>query len=241
MTSNVPDDPATPAPVPRAAARRPGLLGILVFDVAGPYLAYSQLHAHGISEAKALVLSGIIPAVWVIAGIIRQRHVDILGVLVLFGIIVGAVLGLLTGSARLVLLEGSVPTALVALAFLGSLLTSRPLLYRFALEFAGPGTPEAARLTAGWAGAGFRRALRRLTAVWGAGYLAEALARVIIVENTSTSTALAISKVMPLAVTGVLLVGTLLYRRRALARRARWAAAQPQPQPQPETPAAPAT
>jgi uncharacterized membrane protein len=199
------------------------MVGVAVFDIAGPYLAYSQLRSHGVSAAPALVLSGVLPALGVVIGVIRQRHVDVLGVLVLSGIVVGAVLGLLTGSARLVLLEGSVPTALVGLAFLGSLLTSRPLIFRLAAEMAGPDTPHGRDVAARWAEPGFRHVMRVLTAVWGAALLAEALARVIVVETTSTGTALIVSKVMPWAVTGALLAGTIGYRRLAAARRARLA------------------
>ena len=44
-------------------------------------------------------------------------------------------------------------------------------------------------------------------------YLAEAAARVVIVETTSTSTALVVSKVMPYAVAGVLALWTFCYGR----------------------------
>jgi|HubBroStandDraft_5_1064220.scaffolds.fasta_scaffold59042_2 hypothetical protein len=232
----------TPNNAPAAQSAPPSRLqsfgSILIFDIAGPYIAYSQLHAHGMSDAKALVLSGILPAAGVILSVIRNRRVDVLGILVLAGIVVGSVLGLLTGSARLVLLEGSVPTALIGLAFLGSLLTSRPLIFRLITQFAGPDSPRGQEVAARWEQPGFQRAMRLFTAVFGAAYLAEALARVVIVENTSTSTALLISKVMPWAVTGVLLAWALLYRRWALARRTRLTATVAATQPDPQDPAA---
>jgi hypothetical protein len=46
-------------------------------------------------------------------------------------------------------------------------------------------------------------------------YLIEAAARVVIVETTSTGTALAVSKVMPYAVAGALVGWMVLYGRRA--------------------------
>jgi hypothetical protein len=213
-----------PAPAPAPKSRLHALAGTIIFDVAGPYLAYSQLHAHGVSDARALVISGAVPAAGVILGVIRKHRVDVLGLLVLSGIIVGAVLGLLTGSARLVLLEGSVPTALASAAFFGSLLTSRPLLFRLAAEFAGEGTAQAAKMTAAWAEPAFQAKMRLMTAVWGAGLAAEALIRVAVVETTSVSTALLISKLLPWTVTGLLLAWTLGYRHYATARRARHAA-----------------
>ena len=75
--------------------------------------------------------------------------------------------------------------------------------------------------------------------VWGVVYLAEAAARVVIVETTSTGTALAVSKVMPYAVAGVLVAWMVLVGRRARREGERRAAeaAQPEPQrPEPQRP-----
>ena len=76
---------------------------IAVFDVAGPLVAYNLLRSAGFSSVSALVLSGVFPAAGVIIGIIEHRRVDALGILVLAGIAVGAVLGLVSHNARLVL------------------------------------------------------------------------------------------------------------------------------------------
>ena len=125
----------------------------------------------------------------------------------LAGIAVGTVLGLVSGSARLVLVEGSVPTAVFGLLCLGSLWSRRPLIFRFALEFMGADTPRGLDFDGLWRYPGFRHAFRLFTVVWGVTYLAEAAARVIIVETTSTATALTVSKVMPYAVGAVLAGG----------------------------------
>ena len=169
----------------------------VVFDIAGPLVAYQLLRSAGQSAVSALVLSGVFPALGVLAGLVRHRRVDVLGILVLAGIAVGTILGLLSGNARLVLLEGSVPTAMFGLFCLASLWSSRPLIYRFALEFMGADTPKGRDFAALWRYPGFRHAFRLFTVVWGVTYLAEAVARVVIVETTSTATALAVSKVMP--------------------------------------------
>src|SRR3977135_2897141 len=92
-----------------------------VFDVAGPLVAYSLLRSAGLSAVSALVLSGAFPALGVAAGVIRHRRVDTIGLVVLAGIAVGTVLGLLSGDPRLVLVEGSGPTAGFGLLWLGSL------------------------------------------------------------------------------------------------------------------------
>src|ERR1035438_6621095 len=86
------------------------LAKIAVFDIAGPLVGYSLLRSAGLSTVSALVLSGTFPAVGLALGMARDRRVDVVAVLVLLGIAVGTGLGLASGNARLVLLEGSVPT-----------------------------------------------------------------------------------------------------------------------------------
>jgi hypothetical protein len=156
-----------------------------------------------------------LPAVGVIAGLIRHRRVDAIGVLVLAGIAVGTVLGLVSGNPRLVLVEGSVPTAVFGLLCLGSLWARRPLIYRFAVEFIGADTPKGRDFESLWQYHGFRHAFRLYTIVWGVAYLAEAAARVIVVETTSTGTALTVSKVMPYAVGAAIVAWMLAHGRHA--------------------------
>jgi hypothetical protein len=197
---------------------------IAIFDVAGPLVAYQMLRSAGLSSVSALVLSGVLPGIAVLGGLIRHRRLDAVGALVLAGIAVGTVLGLLSGNARLVLLEGSVPTAVFGLLCLASLRSPRPLIFRFALEFMGPDTPRGRDFDGLWQYYGFRHVFRVFTVVWGVTYLAEAAARVVIVETTSTGTALAISKVMPYAVAGLLVLWMVFYGRRARRQGERLAA-----------------
>src|SRR5256885_5706724 len=163
-----------------------------IFDIAGPLVAYSMLRSAGQSQVSALVLSGAFPALGIIVGVIRHRRVDTIGVLVLAGIAVGTVFGLLSGSPRLVLAAGPVPTAVFGLLCLGSLWARRPLVYRFAIEFIGAGTPKGREFESLWQYPSFRHAFRLYTIVWGVAYLAEAAARGIVVETPSTGTALTV-------------------------------------------------
>jgi intracellular septation protein A len=184
---------------------------IAIFDVGGPLLAYALLRSHGFSAVTALILSGVLPAVGVGISAVQHRRLDVIGALVLAGIIVGTVLGLISHNARLVLIEGSVPTALFGLACLGSLWSRRPLIYSFALEFTGPDGAQGREMIRLWQYPGFRRIFRIMTVVWGVGYLVEAAIRVVIVENTSTGTALATSKIMPFVFAAVLVAWTFGY------------------------------
>jgi hypothetical protein len=85
---------------------------IVIFDVGGPLAAYSLLRSAGVGTVPALLLSGVFPAAGVAIAAIRHRRLDVVGALVLAGMLVGAVLGLVFHSARLLLVEGSVPTAI---------------------------------------------------------------------------------------------------------------------------------
>ncbi len=196
-------------------ARVEGFTQIAAFDIGGPLVVYQVLRGHGASEVKALVLSGIFPALGVLYGVVRHRRIDAIGALVLLGIAVGSILGLASGSAKLVLVEGSVPTGIFGLVCLGSLWARRPLIYRFALEFIGPDTPKGRDFASRWQYEGFRHTFNVITVVWGVAYLAEAAARVVIVENTSAGTALTISKFMPFAVAGVVVAWMTVYGQHA--------------------------
>jgi hypothetical protein len=198
---------------------------IAIFDIGGPLLAYHLLQSNGVGPVPALVLSGVFPAIGVIIGIIRHRRVDAVGVLVLAGIVVGAVLGLVSHNPKLVLDEGSVSTGVFGLICLGSLATDKPMMYRFALEFMGPDTERGREFADLRQYKEFRRAFVVITVVWGTAYLVEAAVRVLIVQETSAGTALAVSKVLPYAVAAVLIAWTVGYGRLQKRRGDRMAAA----------------
>jgi hypothetical protein len=214
------DSPDAPSADPGLADRGRflPLAKIAVFDIGGPLVAYYLLRLAGLSAVSALVLSAILPACTVVFGMARDRRVDVVGILVLVGIAVGAGLGLASGNARLVLLEGSVPTAVFGAVCLGSLWTRRPLIYRFAVDFIGADTPKGRDFADRWRYPDFRHAFKVSTAVWGLAFLARATARIVIVESTSTGAALGISKVMSYAVAGALIAWNISYGRRARTR-----------------------
>jgi hypothetical protein len=158
----------------------------------GPLVAYQLLRSAGQSAVSALVLSGILPALGLVINLVRRRRLDAVGTL----------------------------TAVFGLACLGSLWGRRPLIYRFALEFTGEDSPRGREFSSLWQYPAFRHAFNLFTVVWGVTYLAEAAARVALVELTSTSTALAVSKFMPYVVAGALVLWMTGYARRAKCRRA---------------------
>ncbi|HEY7276155.1 MAG TPA: VC0807 family protein [Trebonia sp.] len=195
------------------AGRLRSIAKIVIIDVTAPLIAYSLLRSAGMSTVTALVLSGVFPALGVAIAVIKHRRLDVVGALVLAGILAGTVLGLISHSTRLVLTEGSVPTVIFGVGCLGSLWTRRPLMYGFALEFIGPDTAKGREMTSLWQYEGFRHVFRVITVVWGVGFLLEAALRVVIVYNTATGTALSLSKVTPYIWVSVFAAWTVAYGR----------------------------
>ncbi len=189
-------------------------LPTVIFDVVGPLIIYYGLKSAGYSNVSALVVSGVLPGIRVVVGLVSKRRVDAIGILVLAGVIAGTVVGLISHSARLLLIEGVVPTAVFALACLFSLATSRPLMFRLALSFMGTDSERGRRFASMWQYERFRHVFRVITLVWGFAYVFEACVKVLIIETLSISNAKAITQILPYIVAGVVGMWNLWYGRR---------------------------
>ena len=66
----------------------------------------------------ALILKWDTPALGIVIGAVVDRRLDIIGVVVLAGLLVGTVAGLVSNNARRYLVEGAVPSLVFALACL---------------------------------------------------------------------------------------------------------------------------
>lgn len=227
MTAGSPPQRPTPSYEPLTRVRQIAM--ILVFDLGGPLLAYTLLRSDGLSTVAALIISGILPALGIVIGAVVDRRLDIIGVVVLAGLVVGTVAGLVSNNARLYLVEGAVPSLVFALACLGSLRSSKPLIYRFAVELLGPDTPKGREVVGAWRYPGFRRAFAVITAAWGVAYLIEVAARLVVVETTSTGIALLFSKLIPYVFAFALSLWTLGYGEREKTKAERLAAATEDP------------
>jgi intracellular septation protein A len=187
---------------------------IVIFDVGGPLAVYYGLVAAGLSTLTALILSGVLPVVGIALTAVRRRRLDAIGILVLVGIVVGTILGLISRSAHLVLLDGVVPTAVFGIVCVGSVWSARPMIFRFALESMGADTAKGRAFADRWRYPGFRRSFRVTTVVWGVAFIAEAAAQLIIVENCSAGVAKTTSNLMPLAVIAVVIAWNVAYAKR---------------------------
>ncbi len=150
-----------------------------LFTIALPFIGYQVLTLEHVKSVVALSLVSIFPLGATLVGWVRTRRVDILGALSFVFIVVGVATGLITGSPRFLLLKESAFTGIFGLVFLGSLLRERPVMFYFGRQFATGGDPDRVAAWDGlWQYPQFRHAQRVITAVWGIGWLADALVRV---------------------------------------------------------------
>ncbi|GAA3083126.1 hypothetical protein GCM10020000_81500 [Streptomyces olivoverticillatus] len=105
-------------------------------------------------------------------------------------------------------------------------------------KFGTDGTPEGlAHWNGLWQYPGFRRMQYLLTSVWGAGFLLEAVVRVVLTYALPTGAMVLVNNVLPLAVVAALVTWTTVMGKRG---RARSAAAQAAAQAAPAAESAPA-
>jgi len=204
----------------RAAPSVVGMSSTVVSRVAGPeillgavapFVTYQLATGLGASELSALVWGAVFPLAGIALGFARRRRFDVISATSLAAIAVGLGGALLLHSARFLLVKDSLVSATIGLAFLGSLLAARPLIFVIGRAQ----SPErAAVFDARWADPAFRRALHLMTAVWGGVLLAEAATRVVLALVVAPGVLLAISPLLTLVFLGS--VGLWTVRRRRL-------------------------
>jgi len=192
-----------------AVLSRIGSPEILLGAVA-PFVSYQVATWLGASELAALSWGAVFPLAGIALGFARRRF-DVISATSLAAIVVGLGGALLLHSARFLLVKDSLVSATIGLAFLGSLLAARPLIFVIGRAR----SPErAAVFDARWADPAFRRALRVMTAVWGGVLLAEAATRVALSLAIAPGALLAVSPLLTLVFLGA--VGLWTVRRRRL-------------------------
>ena len=196
--------------------RRAGLLRTLGLDLVGPLLLFRVLVGAGLTEVWALVLSGTLPAIGVAFDWFRWHTLEVVGALVLGGIALSVVLAVVSNHTKVVLLEGAAVTAGFGIVCLVSLMRRRPLIFYFAQAFSGGRhSDEGIEMDADYEEySEARRYWRIVTSVWGIVYLVEAAVRAAIVQTLSTGTALAVNRIAPWVILGLLMAWTLWWGMR---------------------------
>lgn len=204
---------ATVGPVSRTA----GVLRTVGLDIAAPLLVYQLCRMAGMPSVWALVVSGTPPAFGVFFDWLRWHTLEVVGAVVLAGIVVSVALALASDDPKVVLLEGAILTGGFGVACFGSLATrARPLIFYFAQAFyGGPRSAAGVELDREYEDYPVARSFWRIvTVVWGTAYVLEAVARAAVVQSVSTSVALSLNRIAPWVVSGLLFAWTYWWGNR---------------------------
>ena len=209
-----PTDPATPPSTP------PGLLRNLAVDVALPWITVQLLdRAWGVPIVPAFAAAAIFPAASILLSWRRHRRPEFIGIGVLATILTGIAIALLTNDVRFAVLKAAPGFGLFGIACLLSLGRERPLMFFVSRQFsAGGDEAKAAAWTARLRNAGFRRAMRVLTIVWGLACLLEATLGVAAAFLLPPGAALVAEPVLGIGTVVGLLAWTMAYARRRSAQ-----------------------
>jgi hypothetical protein len=191
----------------------------LLPNVILPWLIYQVLTGRGVSTINALIATAVVPLATSLYGWLRDRRIDALGIMTLAFVVVGLVTSLISGDPIFYLVKESLLTGVWGLIMLGSLLAARPLTFYFGRQFVSGGDPDkAAWFDRLWERPPFRKMQRLLCIMWGAGLVAEALLRVVLVYVLPIPVFLLVSQVLAFGVMGLLMVATMLIGKRTRAQ-----------------------
>ena len=213
-------DSVTPPPHRPPGADGPSIRGAvpsLVIDGLLPFLTYVLLtsYAPHLSQVIALGLSATFPSIYGLATIVRRRHLDIIGALVLVGIAVSIVATLVGGDPKLLLIRESFVTGALGMVCLTSLVWPRPMMFYIGRQFsAGEDPVKIAEFNALWQYPRARHTFRVMTIVWAIGWMSEFALRVVMVWTLSIPEVLAISPFVFNGITIALIAWSIVYGRR---------------------------
>ena len=190
----------------------------LIWGAALPIGVYFLVRHHVNTDAQALIIAGGFSVAWIVFQLVRQRRVDIIGVIVLFGFALGVVSStLLGGNAYVLKVRDGFFTALFGIACVVTVFThERPAFFYVSRYFSAGNDKEKVsaynRLHEVPTG---RRTFRVLSIVWGIGLVVEASFRMTLAEALPTGTFLAVSPFITASIVGSLFAFTVVYSRRA--------------------------
>lgn len=155
------------------------LLPTLAFDIAGTMVVYYALLPHfGSASIWPILGASLVPLISNIFNFVRRHSFDVIGIIVLIGLLVGLVPAVFGGSQRLLLVRESFVTGLLGVILLLSALRRHPLAYFVIREFltANEALPHE-RWDVLWDCGYFRHTIRAMTIGWGALLLGEFVLR----------------------------------------------------------------
>lgn len=168
---------------------------------AGVPFAINMLASPHMSTIDALLLASSVPALYTLGSLIWKKHIDMVGVLVVVGLLLSAAFALLFNSPRLLLLQSSAVSGLFGVAMLFSLLLPRPALFYIIRSVLTQSDPQRlASFNADWSIPQIRSFYRVLTVVWGCVTVAHVLLSAVLDFNLPISLMLTLGPILNFAV-----------------------------------------
>lgn len=172
------------------------MLPNLLINAVLPFLINMLAQPH-MSTINALLLASSVPALFTLGNFIWKRHIDVVGLLVVVGLLLSAAFALVFHSPRLLLLQGSAISGLFGVVELVSLLFPRPILFYIVRSIVAQNDAQRiARFNADWAFPQFRTCYRVLTIVWGCLMIAQVILLTVLVFNLPISLMLVLSPIL---------------------------------------------
>ncbi|HEY6279486.1 MAG TPA: VC0807 family protein [Streptosporangiaceae bacterium] len=217
---------------PEGPSARPGNPGgtlvTLGVDVVLPIVLYYSLHAAGFSSIVALAAGAAVPALGAAVKLIKNRHLDMLAVLVVASAALSIALSFVSGSPRFLLAKDGWITGAWGVWMLMGARAARPPTYVIARPLM-----EGRRIfgTASWEklweqSPDFRRMWRVTAVMWGLALLADAGIRILMAYALPVSVVPALAGALyPVTVLVLQVVTNVYFHRAGLYRMlgARWA------------------
>jgi hypothetical protein len=208
------DDWEPGAPSLRAMA--PSVVGGAIIPLAVYYLV--RHHVHG--DAPALAIAGVPAVTWVAVQWWRQRRIDPIGAIVVFGFVAGLIASAaLGGNAYVLKVRDSAFTCLFGFACLVSLRFRRPVMFYIGRSLATGDDPVRRAAYDGLLDMpGGPHTFRVITATWGVGLMGEAGLRFVLAAVLPTGQFLAASPALAAVMFGGMFAFTVWFSRVARQR-----------------------
>jgi hypothetical protein len=190
----------------------------VVWGAALPLGIYFLVRSHVKTDTQALIIAGAFSASWVVFQFVRQRRIDLVGVIVLSGFVVGlASAELLGGNAYMLKVRDAFFTAIFGVVCIITIFTHRrpALFYVGRYLSAGQNPAKLAAYNELHEAPIGRHTFRVLSVVWGIGLIVEAGFRMTLADLLPTGTFLAVSPFITASVLGSLFAFTVVFVRRS--------------------------
>ncbi|NIH96433.1 VC0807 family protein [Mycolicibacterium fluoranthenivorans] len=201
-------------PPARPQSLRPVLRGMLL-DFGPPLGAYYGLRAAGVSEYIALLSATVLAGIKVAYDAIKARRLDPFAGYLMLNFGLSLAVGLATSNARMLMVGDTLVGGIGALIFLGSCIIGKPLTQVVAERV----QPPDERSSEPGARAYRHRVHVLLSAIWGVGLLLGMFLSLGIIFSLSVDVGKGVNTAVSLALTGLLILATVVV---AKAARSRW-------------------